>query len=428
MKKINKSAFWGLGLSLLAFKTVADITVSPNSTIYWPGTSNQAAKCSLRFSTIQPLSQPRTLTVDNSLPNGSVLYSWGFEDFVPEIYSTCDWASSTSVNSLSQSYSYLQTVVSVRGFSLSLLPGTGLLPTSNPGIGLKVYYKFNYKGDQPTGISGSVSTILLPAEYGYVVGAENAIRMVSQPFMTQYNPITNDLARPFTLYYSRTYHQSSLSLRGELIKIGPVTESQGLQVNNIGSVFTYIFGNRGTDVGSGTVNGSDVLGGGGINIATSSCRLSGSTDYQINLGRWESRDPGSLPAHSAVQPLDINLECSGQVNNVMFSFQDTGSTPLPNQNIGVYDSVGGQFINGLEIEMFYNGSRINVHKMSEAPNSYQINTGSHGSVNTGPSTSFNSQSQVQFGARFIQNSAITRGGNAYTGPVAGLVNMFITYN
>lgn len=77
--------------------------------------------------------------------------------------------------------------------------------------------------------------------------------------------------------------------------------------------------------------------------------------------------------------------------------------------------------------MSYGGSRIDVHKISESPNSYKINTGSHGSVSTNPGTSFNSQSQVQFGARFVQRSAITLGGNTYTGPVVGQVNMFLTY-
>ncbi|GKX54809.1 hypothetical protein SOASR030_09210 [Leminorella grimontii] len=72
--------------------------------------------------------------------------------------------------------------------------------------------------------------------------------------------------------------------------------------------------------------------------------------------------------------------------------------------------------------MLYNGSRINVD------NSTKTNVGSQGTLNTNPAeTTFNSQSTIPFTARYVQRSAIQKGGVSYTGSVTGKVNMYVTY-
>lgn len=427
MRKLNKCAVWILGLYLSVTNVKAAITVTNGSPITWGVSSTVAAYCSVTLPTLKPLSQSRTLIIDNNLPIGSVLHSWGYSDFVPDMHFVCLRGEESTVNSMTTDSSSATISVFLNG--VQSLAGTMMIPTSNPGIGLKLYYTYTEKGSGNTGTSTRPeSTELLSAD-GTVIGAEFPIVSAVPIFIAKFHPVTNSTSPPYKRFFDGTANYFKVSLRGELIKIGQVTESVGLQVSNPGSMFGIAFSNGLQGAGGGIISGTEILGSGGINTVNSTCRLRGSTDYSVELGSWESMSPGNLPAYSESKPVDINLECSGKLNNVEFSFQDTGSSSLSNRNISVYDRIGGQPIDGLEIEMSYAGSRIDVHKISESPASYKINTGAHGSVKTNPAdTSFDSQSQAQFGARFIQRAAIMRAGNAYTGPVTGQVNMFVTYN
>lgn len=168
----------------------------------------------------------------------------------------------------------------------------------------------------------------------------------------------------------------------------------------------------------------------GITIVEPSCRLRGSPDYQINMGRWvnvSGNNVAPLPTYGPVNPVGLNLECSGKVDNVEFSFQDTGSSPLTNRNISVYDSIGGQLIEGLEVEMSYAGTRLDVKHMGEDVTTYKTNTGTHGNIKTNAADLSYLPSSTEFGARFIHRSTIQRNGVPYTGPVTGMVNLFVTY-
>lgn len=429
MKKISRAVFLVLGISIPVFNVGAVIQLTATPDPIWYGSSTTAANCSVTFPTLLPLSQPKTLIVDNNLPVGSVLYSWDYSDFMPDIHSVCSGVSSSMVNSIT-SNSYVRSQILLLNLSSVQVSGNTLFKTSNPGIGLKIYSKYTSKGIGNTGSSTSPESTTFH-DSGDVVGVESPLSAVARYFPTHFFPITNSASSPYTIFYDSSANHSKLSFRGELIKIQEVPESSGLQLLLGGGQFDITFNSNVSNTGlyGGVINLDSILGGGGINIVHPTCQLRGTTDYQVNLGSWESVSSSSLPAYSESKPVDINIECSGKLNNVEFSFQDTGSSSLSNRNISVYDGIGGQQINGLEIEMSYAGSRIDVHKISESPTSYKVNTGSHGSVKTNPTdTSFNSQSHAQFEARFVQRAAITRGGSSYTGPVTGQVNMFITYN
>ncbi len=58
--------------------------------------------------------------------------------------------------------------------------------------------------------------------------------------------------------------------------------------------------------------------------------------------------------------------------NIRMRFEDAGASPLPVSNIGLYDAAGGHKIDGLEIELRYNGNHIDV-------NGSAVNIGSYGS-------------------------------------------------
>ncbi|WP_159566154.1 hypothetical protein [Budvicia diplopodorum] len=400
----------------------------------WPD-GTLAANCSFSYPTQLPLSQPRTLIVDNNLPNGSVLYRWGYNEFAPDFMARCEQA--TTYNAVSNISNYLNDVFVYFELSVldsSLLANEWLWSTSNPGIGLKLYVTVIAASAMDTGqVASGGNPPSKSTELGRLfIGSETAFRSDWHAYSSiagQFSPMINPALPNYTYYYSGAAHHLIYSIRGELIKIGNVQPSIGLSVDSTTSFFFQLSEIR---TGNGfyeTRSSSEILGGGGITIVAPTCQLR-TTDYLISLGRWvDAPSFVSLPVYGDAKSVGLNLECSGKLNNVYFSFQDTGASPLTNRNISVYDSIGGQYIDGLEIEMSYNGTRLNVHKMGEAITTYKTNSGTRGTVKTDPADlSYNSQSSAQFGARFVQRSAIKRGGVSYTGPVTGQVNMFVTYN
>ncbi|HAT1584473.1 TPA: hypothetical protein I8Y00_000775 [Citrobacter farmeri] len=171
---------------------------------------------------------------------------------------------------------------------------------------------------------------------------------------------------------------------------------------------------------------TDLLAGNAITVVSPSCRLR-TTDYNISMGTWaaDTVNYTGTPATGAAVPVGLDLECSGQVADVQFRFEDTGSAPstFAEKNVTLYDG-GGSKVNGLEIQMKYNGNRVNVDGVT------QTSTGSHGQVRTDAESVplYTSTSQAMFTANYIQNGPITVGGNNYTGPVSGKVNIWVTYN
>ena len=371
-------------------------------------------RCVYTINDRQPLSDIKTLVVDNTLPNGSVLYTWNHGDFFSESH-TC-YNDSTSPGFIPGTTTAFQITGIYFPNSNTV---TGYLPTNNPGISLKLYKRVN------TG-SGSYN-------YNQTVGTEVPITS-----MTPNSPANADTS--MSLKDSRTgnqpvfnpsLHYANVSLRAELIKTGTVTFtalSSPLYVPNYNTIHMGIMPESGptqTDRENLTFS----IGANGIRVIAPACKLQ-STDYSVNLNRWIMKGPGSalypgtpLPATGNSVPIGITLACSGKTNNVRFKFQDIGASPLTNKNVSLYDKIAGAKINGLEIEMLYNNSRINVDNMATT------NTGSHGSTRTNPADiSFNMASSATFEARYIQRTAITRNGVPYTGPIVGKVNMWVTHD
>ncbi|HIF5903115.1 TPA: hypothetical protein ACX3HX_005893, partial [Raoultella ornithinolytica] len=81
-------------------------------------------------------------------------------------------------------------------------------------------------------------------------------------------------------------------------------------------------------------------------------------------------------------------------------------------------------VDGLEIELLYNGMKVNVD------NTTVTDTGSHGATKVSPASLplYDSVGTAAFQARYVQSAAVTRAGADYTGPVTGKVNMYVTYD
>lgn len=432
-----------LVLSGISQQASADIV--PSQPFYWNNnTTLQRANCSVSFTGQQPLSQPRTLIVDNNLANGATLYSWDYGDFIPNITFRCNSGAGGPYYYDAQPYqiasfgavNYITGGLGFRGIFNST---TQTFSTTNPGIGMKLYVKLVNSGSTPIGYTPSFISYTSSSAFSYAgtpsdsisIGGEYPVSFanINDNFInTMLQPIYNTASKQFT--FSGSDHFATYAVRGELIKINDVQASSNLSLSS-GFDFTTMFGGWGANrYGSSFGAPTSIMGSGGITVIKPTCRLRGATQYQVNLGTWTDvagRNTGTLPAYGAIKPINLNIECSGKLNNVKFSFQDASSGGLINRNITVYDS-GGQFIDGLEIEMSYNGSRIDVNTTIAPYPSFPVSTGSKGQVKTNTQDlSYNSQETAQFGARFVQRSAIKRNGVSYTGPVTGQVNMTVTY-
>ncbi len=418
--------------------------LSGSATVPNPNFGKNAGSCTFTYPTNKPFTQAKTLIVDNHLPTGSVLYAWDYNDFLPNFGWSCTSSgisqcantvkSNAGITTFNPSFS-LSTNLVQSGTQLS----SGIYKTSIEGIGVKLYMKVSANTSYDRGSCNyGTSVISTYDNSGYisnpipgneiVLGYSNSIS-ANLGNLTTYCVNNTNANVPARVLHSLK-GQASYSIRAELIKTGDITSYGALSVIGADAGTTTV-----TITGQSPVNPGALLSGNAITIQPVACRLRGATDYQISLGRWvnlasNSVQPNvSLPYTGNIEPINLKLECSGKLDNVEFSFQDTGSSPLTNRNISLYDSIGGQSIDGLEVEMLYNDTRLNVHKIGEAVTTYKTNTGAHGSIKTNTQDfTYNSQSQAQFGARFIQRSAIKRNGVAYTGPVTGKVNMFVTYH
>lgn len=416
----------GMGLLLFVGKVAA-------GTLYfypqWTYTSEAATTCSFSYPELLPLSQPRTLIVDNHLPNGSVLYSWGYANFAPNFSGGCSYLSTKASGAANQMFRLFFDGANASSY----------FPTNNSGIQIRFYYTYHTKGSRPAG-SMAETTHLDGLSTEPALGVEYPAKAVyGTPYLGPvFNPVRPNTP-PYNSYFDWSASHYSMSLRAELVKVGDISYTATpltIPTSDI-RLLASISGNSPSPASSTAVKFKAItLGGGGINIIAPSCRLTSPSDYEIDLGRWVHAGPGthqpgvSLPAYGSIKPINLKLECSGQLDNVQFSFQDTGTSPLSNQYVSVYDGIGGTKIDGLEIEMSYGGIPFKVNKLSDAATSFiKTSTGGQGTMKTNPSDlSFNSQTTVQFGVRFVQRSAITKSGSSYTGPVTGRVNMFVTYN
>lgn len=430
---INRfGSLWSLSLLLLAANAgAATITYQQGWSVAAVGTNPAiAANCTFNYPTLQPLSQPRTLVVDNHLPNGAVLHSWNYADFAPNFSAGCAYAGTMTNNFILSpgSVKFLTLWTDVTSSTLSFR-------TNNPGIELKLYYTYHSQGSGTNNNYGNTTqfysiTDTLGVEYPFTFG--------TMYIGAELYPVRNTTTTPTTYYYDWAANNYTMSVRAELVKVGIVSYTVTPLTLNASNTLTLNISGLSSVGSTNNVSlnlTSDVLGGGGISIAAPSCQLTAPSDYAIDLGHWTHTGPGthqpgiSLPAYGSTKLINLQLECSGQLDNVQFSFQDTGTHSLSNRNVSVYDSLGGTKIDGLEIEMSYGGSPIQVNYASEAAASFiKTNTGAQGAIKTNPSDlSFNSQATIQFGARFVQRSAIQRSGSSYTGSVTGRVNMFVTY-
>jgi hypothetical protein len=370
-----------------------------------------AGTCTAVVTELAPLSVPRTLVVDPSTPNGTVLYKWGYDDFIPNFDFTCvgtgDYAQSGN--------SFAPMVINFPGSFNGPTQALGYVFSSASSIGLRVFY----------------TAIAQAHPVGSVISVGGVPVQVGVEKLLQTTGIGGDLASNIGVppsYFDPTRNKFTYKFRAELVKVNNIdyNTTKPLRVSgSVGLMSPGVYGLSPTYLAVPNVLGTD-----GITIVKPACKLSVPSDYSVNLGRWEYRGKNvNFPVRGDVSPINLALECNGGVNNVSIAFQDAGDKLQTNSSVGLYDNLGGK-IEGLDIEIIYKGSLQTVNTLATSPSSFSKRNlgprnGGSGSFDNRTFTSINAES---FGARFVQRAAITKNGIPYIGPVFGRVNLFVTYN
>lgn len=366
----------------------------------------------------RPLAIPRTLVVGNDVPNGTEIFSWNYGEAFSDFIVNCTSSGVQGGGGNVDAYMDSRIIIA--------FDNSGYIPLSDSGFGLKVWARFNTPpGADYTGCGGvSVNCEYYITTYSYPSFVDkvpaNTEIVATLPGYTSQG--LSHILRKYRNIFSPVNqivptHTGSISLRMSLVKIGSVQYNGPLTPRYATSAFRNT--NR---IGSTTNTISSFLDGTGISIVPPACRLK-TSDYNIPMGRWaaDAINYTGTPSYGTQVPVNLSLECSGKVDHVRFRFEDAGTALASNDNISLYDSAAGNKIDGLEVELFYNGTKVNVDNVT------QVDTGSHGSfVSLLPT--FDSTSTASFHARYVQNGAITRSGVNYTGPVTGTVNMYVTYD
>ena len=397
-----------------AFSWHQDYTSSSSSQI--------GATCDMSGPDRFPLQDNLTLLVSNNTPDG-IIYDWGY-NFLPNFNISCvDFDYSQQGQS-----SGSQPITSGLSIMINSVSDDGLIATNIPGLYLKIYIYF-YNEQQTKRNTEHVIDItnqmgcgdIDSSEWGTGMSpGEYELSLGIIPCNSGGGNITEIEAGIFHLY-STTSHGAEFSerltpmrfsVRGVLIKKGTIpaiNSGERLTINtSLAAIDSFNWEWH-------TLQTGNYLTGNGITIITPSCSLK-TENYTIEMGFW-SPQISSVPTYSSETPINIALKCDDEVPHVRFRFEDTGASPLANHNISLYSAEGGEKVDGLEIEMLYNGAHVDID------NTTLVDTGEHGTAGA-----VGADSTAKFTARYVQRSEITKNGNTYAGPVTGKVNMWVTYD
>ena len=418
----------GMQIVFVPYSACAGI-VEASDLLWYKGsaTGEIAGKCMLIENDSFPLTIPTAIVVDNNVPDGTVIYSWDYGQFI-DLNINCRGDGDSATGGY-----YLNVIIPSQRFMLTFPDEIGVrINGVSSGFKIKMYAKYDWEGQeicqggicQNNPYSGYFTTVnseIISKGTEYNGSHLRSLSAFNRPNM-QIFPSQNASTGKYHIWNGSI----SVSTRAELIKNGPV--SYGNITSTIGSgahnnAITF----EGTNTSIFQRLNVSTLSGNAITLVAPSCRLKNNI-YNISMGRWSAdminyNNGGSVTSSGV--PVELTLECSGNVSNVTAKFNDTGSNPSSAQekNITLYNDAGNK-VEGLEIEMRYNNNRINIDGTT-------LNIGSHGASANYPSSSqleYNSESIVNFSAHYRQTGQITSGGNSFTGNVRGAVNVTIEYN
>lgn len=379
MNRRNGIAFW-LG-AVVALPASAD---SISEEVYWHDGRNagqKAGTCHYQTPERQPFSDVVTLVADNAQPVGTVLWSWDYGTFLPDFVISCTGSGvSNSSNRLRDASRGNPGDWQLR---LTAKGDNDLMPTTNPGVGIRWYF-------------------LTPQ--GEVVKTQSQQTAIARLAVSE-DGTGGYLFSPGA--------PVTLSAKAELVKTGDIVYGAVISPQ---SAAAQLWLEAGT-ARSGAVS----LGQGGITPVAPACRLA-SRDYQVAMGRWIVQRNAHLPARGQETAFELQLECTGEVDHLRLRFEDSGTRISAHKNITLYQASGGEPVEGLEIEMLFNGNRIDIGETTP------LNAGQRGRNQQNIAPVYSAAAPVALTARYLQHAAITRGASDWTGTISGSVNIWMTWD
>ncbi|MBK5142610.1 hypothetical protein I2494_02530 [Budviciaceae bacterium BWR-B9] len=212
-----------------------------------PALNKSAGSCTFTYPDNRPFNQARTLIVDNHLPNGSVLYSWSYDNFLPNFGWSCTSSGiKQCANTVKSNTGVIVNDIPYR-LNMTYLSGAtqlspGIYKTSIEGIGIKFYLKVsgdtfynfgtcNTSTASYIGASGNISNPAAGSELVLGGGSGTSVNGVLYASMhCDSNTDNNIPGRNLHLLKGKVNY----SIRAELIKTGDITTSGALSI--IGAV------------------------------------------------------------------------------------------------------------------------------------------------------------------------------------------------
>ena len=403
LKSVNVAAF-----IMSAFTSPLVVSSVSMNDVTWVGGDHSgqiAARCIATYPSIMPLTIPRTFVADSSFEVGDVIYSWDYADFMPNYLQTqCipEVDSDNGNNSMLGSYIMLS-------LNQGRMASSGILTTALDGVGIRLFYKVNTTTDGTN---------------GYLVIHDNGTSYINRP--VEERPLFDNHPGTYLEFRCDAAMSSSsnryifgcdysLSIRAELVKTGDITVGS-LTLPELDEHLLIKWHPGGFEGQRNSFSGNAVT------LIAPACQLK-NANHSVAMG--DMVPLSATPRRGTNVPVNLDLECSGQVNNVNFRFEDAGTSPSSGleKNVSLYSSQGTP-VEGLEIEMRYEGERVNIDGTTE------ISTGSHGQRKTVADALplFDSESTANFTANYVQLGPVISGGNGFTGAINGKVNMWVTYN
>ncbi|WP_058910581.1 fimbrial protein [Entomohabitans teleogrylli] len=372
----------GMALVPVLFTALPASATVISESVYWHNGDNAgqlAATCLYSVPNNQPFSNSATLVVDNSQPYGTVLWSWGYGTFMDYAFSCEGSGISNSTNRLRDPARGNPSDWQMR---LTAQGGNDLMPTSTPGAGIRWYFHTS---------QGEV------------------VKMQAQQSVTASLEVNDNGTGRYVFNPGKTV---TLAARAELVKTGEVTYGTAISPAAQSQLWLE----------AGTVKKeAENLGQGGITPIAPACRLS-TKEYRVDMGRWVMQSGNTLPTRGAEIPFELQLECRGEVAHLRLRFEDTGARVSANQNVTLYRASGGKSVEGLEVEMLFNGNRINIG------DNEPLDTGRRGRNTHNATPVYDVAAPVALTARYMQYAAITSDAALYTGNISGNVNIWVTYD
>ncbi|HHG8774970.1 TPA: fimbrial protein [Raoultella planticola] len=399
--------------------------------------TQSAGTCVYTYPDNLPFSVPRSIIADNSVPVGTILWSWGYAEFNLAFSVSCTGSGVDSSSwkiagtDVSVSMADVGSALAGLGFNLSgMSVGNGVLNTSVEGVGIRFYLKSDASPLMSNALDFPYIRLFGFDVCGGTIFAATGVEhefcgpTVGQAGMVL-RMLNSRIEGGVTRWFMPTT-SASFSLRADLIKTGNVTAYGPLSVSHL---FNSWMAPAPANVSTNPP--THFLAGNGVTLVRPTCKLSTqkSTNYRVNMGLWPADTIAHIgaPAFGPEVPLQLELECNGMAENVRMRFEDAGASPLASHNISLYDDAGGTKIDGLEIELLQNSVHIDVNGTAVNLGNYGIGAtaGSGDKIFAVPSTSY---TPLALQARYVQSAEITRASVAYTGPITGMVNLFMVYD